>query len=101
MMAWCTPLAVGWLTAPTCCPPPSLLPLIVEEQGVSLSGVPLWVGQPEANNVLRNWSPEEHKYQPARLKAAAKRLLLAAACNPRSASLERHPDLVVPQDSVV
>lgn len=60
-------------------------------KGVSLSGVPLWVGQPEANNVLRNWSPEEHKYQPARLKAAAKRLLLAAACNPRSASLERHP----------
>ena len=35
---------------------------------------------------LRHWSPEEHKYYPARLKEAAKLLLLAAACNPGSAS---------------
>ncbi|KAL3131289.1 hypothetical protein ABBQ38_000582 [Trebouxia sp. C0009 RCD-2024] len=35
---------------------------------------------------LRIWTPEEHQYYPARLKAAAKLLLLAAACNPGSAS---------------
>ena len=37
-------------------------------------------------NFLRNWSPEEHKCYPARLKQAAKLLLLAAARNSGSAS---------------
>ena len=55
--------------------------------GLSLLQHRLW-----QYNFLRNWTPEEHKDFPVRLKEAAKLLLLAAASNPSSASPRKTGD---------